>query len=173
MKLKPKKVSYKTTPIENCPHKDRKHYAKKMCYICYIKHGRTKKAWKCKHPERVLYAKGMCKSCYLKFNIEVNFYNGSRARRPNKNTRSSPPWLSNNQSIKSEELTSCSIKVSSDLVIKLNIYNNKKAMSLSMLPSDKKTVDRFFVLLQVVQFTTHVIFQILHNPLSFTLQIPS
>ena len=41
----------------------------------YIKHGRTKKAWKCKHPDRVLYAKGMCKSCYLKYNIEVNILN--------------------------------------------------------------------------------------------------
>ncbi len=66
-----KKAGVKSTAIKNCPHVERKHYAKKMCYICYIKHGRTKKAWKCKHPDRVLYAKGMCKSCYLKHNVEV------------------------------------------------------------------------------------------------------
>ena len=48
-----------------CRHKDRSHYAKQMCKSCYLRSGRTKRAWKCAHPDRSHYAKGYCQSCYM------------------------------------------------------------------------------------------------------------
>jgi hypothetical protein len=50
----------------DCPHKDRKHYAKNMCNNCYHKNGRDRTAWACEHSDRKLYAKGKCQFCYLK-----------------------------------------------------------------------------------------------------------
>ena len=49
----------------NCPHRQRKHYAKNMCMSCYHRGGRTKKAWSCPHNHRVHYSKGLCQNCYL------------------------------------------------------------------------------------------------------------
>jgi len=55
----------KTKEIINCPHVDRKHYAKNMCNNCYHKQGRMKKAWDCSHVNLFHYAKGKCQNCYL------------------------------------------------------------------------------------------------------------
>ena len=49
----------------NCPHANRKHYAKNMCSTCYRKNGRTAYATECQHKNRILYSKGMCQTCYL------------------------------------------------------------------------------------------------------------
>lgn len=54
--LKPKVIMMNT----NCPHINRKHYAKNMCSSCYRKNGRTSYATKCPHKNRILYSKGMC-----------------------------------------------------------------------------------------------------------------
>ena len=51
--------------IVNCPHKDRRYYAKGMCVNCYHRRGRTKKAWLCPHTRKTHYSKGLCKYCYL------------------------------------------------------------------------------------------------------------
>jgi hypothetical protein len=59
--LKPKVIMENT----RCPHKNRKHYAKNMCSICYRKSGREAYAHACPHTEKRLYSKGMCQSCYL------------------------------------------------------------------------------------------------------------
>ena len=48
----------------DCPHPERKHYAKGMCNYCYHTYGRTKLATACKHFDRKSYAKSMCHSCY-------------------------------------------------------------------------------------------------------------
>jgi len=57
----------RTKEIFNCPHTDRKHYAKNMCNNCYHKQGRVKKAWLCSHTNRPHYARGKCQNCYLNF----------------------------------------------------------------------------------------------------------
>jgi len=57
----------RTKEILNCPHTDRKHYAKNMCNNCYHKQGRVKKAWLCSHTTRPHYARGKCQNCYLNF----------------------------------------------------------------------------------------------------------
>ena len=54
----------------DCPHTDRKHYAKNMCNNCYHKNGRDRTAWACEHSDRKLYAKGKCQFCYLKHYIK-------------------------------------------------------------------------------------------------------
>ena len=51
--------------IRECPHTDRKYYAKGMCVNCYHRSGRTKKAWACEHTRKTHYSKGLCKYCYL------------------------------------------------------------------------------------------------------------
>ena len=51
--------------IYDCPHTDRRYYAKGMCLNCYHRSGRTKKAWNCAHKTRPHYSKGKCKVCYL------------------------------------------------------------------------------------------------------------
>lgn len=51
--------------ITECPHTNRKHYAKNMCSTCYRKLGRDKFATKCEHTDRLLYSKGYCQECYL------------------------------------------------------------------------------------------------------------
>ena len=51
----------------NCPHSDRKHYAKNMCSSCYHKTARPSRAWKCGHSSLPLYAKGRCHDCYVTF----------------------------------------------------------------------------------------------------------
>ena len=51
--------------VIECPHTDRKFYAKGMCVNCYHRRGRTKKAWKCAHTNKMHYSKGLCKFCYL------------------------------------------------------------------------------------------------------------
>ena len=51
--------------ITDCPHTDRKYYAKGMCANCYHRRGRTKKAWACPHTRKTHYSKGLCKYCYL------------------------------------------------------------------------------------------------------------
>jgi len=60
-----KSSSKRTKDIFNCPHNNRKHYAKNMCNNCYHKAGRAKLAWKCPHQKKPHYAKGMCQTCYL------------------------------------------------------------------------------------------------------------
>ena len=51
--------------VLECPHKDKRYYAKGMCVNCYHRNGRTKKAWKCAHTTKMHYSKGLCKFCYL------------------------------------------------------------------------------------------------------------
>ena len=51
----------------NCPHFERKHYAKNMCSACYHKTARPSRAWKCPHSTLPLYAKGRCHDCYVAF----------------------------------------------------------------------------------------------------------
>jgi len=55
----------RTKDVFNCPHSDRKHYAKNMCSNCYHKQGRAKRAWQCSHGKKAHYAKGLCQNCYL------------------------------------------------------------------------------------------------------------
>jgi hypothetical protein len=50
--------------VTNCKHINKKHYAKGMCYNCYHRQGRNKKAWECGHRNKPHYAKGLCNSCY-------------------------------------------------------------------------------------------------------------
>jgi hypothetical protein len=50
--------------ITNCPHIDKKHYAKNMCSNCYHNYGRDKKAWECGHTDKPHYALGICQTCY-------------------------------------------------------------------------------------------------------------
>ena len=57
-----KRKSFKQ--ITDCPHEDRKHYAKNMCYTCYHRQGREKKAWVCEHSTHAHYALGLCHNCY-------------------------------------------------------------------------------------------------------------
>ena len=52
-------------PILNCPHTERKHYAKNMCQNCYHRRGKTKMAYACGHPNKSHYSSGMCQNCYL------------------------------------------------------------------------------------------------------------
>ena len=52
-------------PVTQCPHKDRKHYAKNMCSSCYRRYGRNQNATKCGHTDRLLYSMGMCQTCYM------------------------------------------------------------------------------------------------------------
>jgi len=54
----------KIKKISACEHINQKHYAKNMCYNCYLKSGREKKAWKCKHVNAPHYALGQCHNCY-------------------------------------------------------------------------------------------------------------
>lgn len=51
--------------IIECPHTDRKHYAKNMCHNCYHRMGKSKKAYACGHPHKSHYSSGMCQNCYL------------------------------------------------------------------------------------------------------------
>ena len=51
--------------VLECPHTDKRYYAKGMCVNCYHRRGRTKKAWKCAHKNKMHYSKGLCKFCYL------------------------------------------------------------------------------------------------------------
>ena len=51
--------------VVNCPHTEKRYYAKGMCVNCYHRQGRTKKAWKCAHTHKMHYSKGLCKFCYL------------------------------------------------------------------------------------------------------------
>lgn len=43
-----------------CPHKDKPKIAKGMCFNCYNKKGKTKKAYKCEHTDALLYCQGLC-----------------------------------------------------------------------------------------------------------------
>jgi hypothetical protein len=56
--------------VTDCPHTDRKHYAKNLCYNCYHRKGRDKKAWSCQHTDRTHYAHGLCHNCYQTLHIE-------------------------------------------------------------------------------------------------------
>jgi hypothetical protein len=60
----PRKRSKSAKGVTECPHAERKHYAKNMCYNCYHNRGRNKCAWKCGHKEKRHYAKGLCQNCY-------------------------------------------------------------------------------------------------------------
>ena len=60
-----KKDNGATMLITNCPHTERKHYAKGMCSSCYRKFGRNQLAWNCEHTTRLNYSIGMCQTCYL------------------------------------------------------------------------------------------------------------
>lgn len=56
---------HQSKPITDCPHPDRKHYAKGMCSSCYRKYGRKQNATKCGHLDRLNYSMGMCQTCYM------------------------------------------------------------------------------------------------------------
>ena len=56
---------HQAKPVTQCPHKDRKHYAKNMCSSCYRRFGRNQNATKCGHNDRLLYSMGMCQTCYM------------------------------------------------------------------------------------------------------------
>lgn len=62
----PKLLTRKRKPrnITDCPHTDRKHYAKNMCENCYHTLGRRKQPWKCEHADKYHYAHGLCQNCY-------------------------------------------------------------------------------------------------------------
>ena len=51
--------------IFNCPHTDKKQYAKNMCHKCYHSRGKAKMAYSCDHTDKPHYSNGMCQSCYL------------------------------------------------------------------------------------------------------------
>ena len=53
--------------ITNCPHPDRKHYAKGMCNYCYNLNGRKYNATNCKHLDKKNYARGLCRQCYTNY----------------------------------------------------------------------------------------------------------
>ena len=63
--------------IVDCPHTDRRYYAKGMCVNCYHRRGRTKKAWNCPHTKKTHYSKGLCKYCYL-----ASYYKSRTTKRP-------------------------------------------------------------------------------------------
>ena len=44
----------------SCPHTNKPKIAKGMCFYCYNKHGKTKKANKCEHTDQLLYCQGLC-----------------------------------------------------------------------------------------------------------------
>ena len=48
-----------------CPHTDKPKIVKGMCFYCYNKKGRTKKATKCEHTDQLSYCQGLCQPCYL------------------------------------------------------------------------------------------------------------
>ena len=48
-----------------CPHTDKPKIVKGMCFYCYNKMGRTKKANKCEHTDKLSYCQGLCQPCYL------------------------------------------------------------------------------------------------------------
>jgi hypothetical protein len=54
----------KSKTITDCPHTDRKHYARNMCENCYHTLGRKKKPWECSHTNKYHYAHGLCHNCY-------------------------------------------------------------------------------------------------------------
>jgi len=50
--------------INNCPHTDKKYYAKGMCNRCYHYYGRAQMATGCPHKDAKAYALNMCLKCY-------------------------------------------------------------------------------------------------------------
>jgi hypothetical protein len=68
--LKKKRRNVKIKAISACPHTEKKHYAKNMCYNCYHRQGRDKKAWNCRHSTKPHYALGMCHNCYQNIHTE-------------------------------------------------------------------------------------------------------
>lgn len=66
---KTKRLNLKTNT--GCPHLDKKHYAKNMCYTCYHRIGREKKAWACVHVDKAHYALGKCHNCYQNNHTKV------------------------------------------------------------------------------------------------------
>ena len=73
-------IDYNKRLIFDCPHTDRRYYAKGMCVNCYHRRGRTKMAWNCPHTRKTHYSKGLCKYCYL-----ANYYKSRTALRKRKN----------------------------------------------------------------------------------------
>jgi hypothetical protein len=64
-KLNDNQLNHKhSRSVTKCKHYNKKHYAKGMCYNCYHRQGRHKKAWECKHKDKPHYAKGLCNNCY-------------------------------------------------------------------------------------------------------------
>ena len=61
-KKEEKMKSQKTKNFE-CTHP--KKIAKGMCFSCYNKRGKPKKAFKCEHTDSPLYCQGLCQTCYL------------------------------------------------------------------------------------------------------------
>ncbi len=47
-----------------CEHTELLHYAKGLCYNCYLKFGKKKLAWNCEHTTLPHGGKGLCKNCY-------------------------------------------------------------------------------------------------------------
>jgi hypothetical protein len=71
-KLKDMKKQREFKTNSACPHVNKKHYAKNMCYNCYHRGGRSKKAWACIHTDRQHYSFGLCHNCYQNIHNEKN-----------------------------------------------------------------------------------------------------
>ena len=70
--LSNKRRKYKNKKSNSeCPHLNKKHYAKNKCYNCYHREGRQKKAWNCPHSSKAHYALGLCHNCYQNNHIDL------------------------------------------------------------------------------------------------------
>ena len=52
--------------ITECPHRDRKYYARGMCKSCYNAYGKVNYATECAHSNKMVYALKKCQKCYSK-----------------------------------------------------------------------------------------------------------
>lgn len=75
----------KFTKITNCPHKDKTHYAKGMCCVCYRKINIGKLASKCEHKDKAQYCKGKCKECYMQDYFQFSTKNKRKIKQSLKN----------------------------------------------------------------------------------------
>jgi hypothetical protein len=55
-----------------------------MCYNCYHRKGREKKAWLCSHKNKNHYARGYCNNCY---HLEYKQVNPEAIKNASKNAR--------------------------------------------------------------------------------------
>lgn len=94
-RIKTIKTIKKFKKITECPHPERKHYAKNMCSNCYHSKGRAKRAWKCNHSNKFHYAHGLCQNCY-----QLNY---CQKRKENEEKGNSQEWNESNHLIESSE----------------------------------------------------------------------